>query len=176
MAKFKKILTGNKSAMSCPICRSTPNDFNNMENFRNGKFNPKEPKDSIHGCQPLHAIINCFNCCLHISYKDHIKRWQGTKEFKEGIKDRKEIILKRLENAFGIKFDRPKAGGAGNTTTGGLCRRAFSEPEKLANALMLEPNLIKNFSIILGILNSHDDINVEKFDDLCKKTMIAILN
>ncbi|CAG9804114.1 unnamed protein product [Chironomus riparius] len=130
----------------------------------------------IFGCQPLHAIINTFNGLLHISYKKEIMAWRSNKGTKKRVDDRKKKILEQLEKSFGIKFDKPRSGGSGTSTTGKLCRVAFNNPDKLAAALELDVDLIKNLSIILKVLNSHEDIDHEKFGDFCKNTYKLIVS
>ncbi|KAG5680627.1 hypothetical protein PVAND_010121 [Polypedilum vanderplanki] len=154
------------SSQSCPVCEATPKDFLNRE-----KCIPKN-EGLIHGLQPLHAIINVFNFLLHVAYKMDNKTWQArTSEQKKNVADRKIEIQQRLKNAFGITFDVPRTGGFGNTTTGNLCRRVFAEPEKLAEALCLDAEMVTNFSTILGVLNCKEEIDVIKLHELCQQTI-----
>lgn len=172
--KILNILTGTGS-QTCPFCKKNPNDFNILENLNNIDFYAN-PENLIFGCQPLHAIINTFNGLLHISYKKEIMAWRSNKGTKKRVDDRKKKILEQLEKSFGIKFDKPRSGGSGTSTTGKLCRVAFNNPDKLAAALELDVDLIKNLSIILKVLNSHEDIDHEKFGDFCKNTYKLIVS
>jgi len=125
-----------------------------------------------HGCQPLHSTINVFNFILHLAYKKGLLTWRVPKE---KLKTKKLEILKNLERAFAIKFDRPKSGGPGNTTTGKLCRRAFKKPDLLAKELNIEAEIVKNLRILLVLLNSLERIRIEKYGQLCLETQKLII-
>lgn len=63
--KVLNYLTDTKSMQSCPICRATPKQFNNLENKNTQVFLP-DPKSLHYGVSPLHAWIRFLECCLHI--------------------------------------------------------------------------------------------------------------
>lgn len=75
--KVLNILTNTKSSQSCPICKSTPKNFNDFQNIsgQTNKFLP-DPNSLQYGISPLHAWIRSFECCLHIAYRINIKKWQ----------------------------------------------------------------------------------------------------
>jgi hypothetical protein len=163
--KVFNIIMGT-SSQKCPVCSKTAKDFCDPK-----KCIPKED-GLLFGCQPLHAIINSFNFLLKLSYRLENMEWAArTQQQKDNVRERKADIQERLRNAFGITFDMPRAGGFGNTTTGNLCRRAFAEPEKLAEALGLDVILVKNLSIILAVLNCKEEIEVDKLQQLCQETL-----
>ena len=72
--KVLNIITGKKSMQTCPICHATPRTFNDLSNKTNGTFLPNS-NALMHGISPLHAWIRIFECCLHISYRIHLKVW-----------------------------------------------------------------------------------------------------
>lgn len=158
------------SSQSCPMCESKPTEFMSIDNITNGKFTIKEGR-TLFGIQPLHAVINTFNGLLHIAYKNDVRSWRSTKVTKENIKIKKEVILKSLEREFAIKFDRPKSGGSGTTTTGQVCRKVFAHPERLAKTLGINEELVVNLATVLNVLLSQSEIKEkEKFNELCIKT------
>lgn len=166
--KILNILT-HTGSQTCPFCGATPKDFNNLQKLINGDFEPTEEFLKF-GLSPLHANINIFNCLLHLSYKLLIKKWRTNASDRQKISKRKKEILTKLENSSSIKFDQPRAGGAGNSTTEKDCRKVLNEPEKLAGILELDINLVRNLSIILKVLNAREEINVSKFRELCMRT------
>lgn len=132
--------------------------------------------DALHyGISPLHAWMRFFECLLHISYRMDIKKWKITKDLKPKYLERKQLISDRLYTAFGVRVDLPRAGGAGTSTTGNVCRRAFSKPELLSKVLEINENLVVRFHNILIAINSQDPINPEKIDNYCKETYLCYL-
>lgn len=169
--KVLNTLTGT-SSQQCPVCEIKPKQANNMGNFEKGPdgkavFDPIDESRLLYGISPLHAIINIFNFLLHMSFKLDTKKWRGSKE---DWKLRRTKILKDLYNEFHIVFDQPQAGRAGNSTTGKLCRIAFARPDRLAIILGLDIQLVTNFSIILTVLNCHEEIDYDEFETLCMET------
>ena len=169
--KVLNYLTDTNSA-NCPLCGCKPNDFQLVQNLRNGKFLVKNYSNVI-GCQGLHSIINSFNYLLHLTYKKNIKKWRASQNL---YKERKQYILKKLEVTYGIKFDVPTGGGAGNTTNGKFCRKVFENPASLAQTLELDEKMILNLCIVLWILNSQCTVNIEKFTKLCYDTYIMCID
>lgn len=166
------LLSETKSSQSCPICHCTPKQFNDKDRQ---KFKAKKSA-LIYGCQPLHATINIFNCLLHISYKINLKVWHAKTEQQKGeVKRRKKEVQEVLLNVFKIRVDMPKEGSSGNTTTGAICRKMFAKPEKLANALGIDKNLVRNLAAILIIINSKENIDIDAFDKFCEETYMLYL-
>lgn len=63
--------TVTNSMQSCPICGASPKILNNIEEVKTRQEALK------HGLSTLHAWIRCKECCLHISYKTDIQKWQA---------------------------------------------------------------------------------------------------
>lgn len=134
-------------------------------------------EDALHyGISPLHAWMRFFECLLHISYRMEIKKWKITKDLKAKYLDRKKLVTEKMYEAFGVRVDQPRAGGAGTSTTGNVCRKAFSNPELLSKVLDIDEELIVRFRNILIVINCEDPINPKKMDDYCKETYRRYLN
>jgi hypothetical protein len=162
------------SSQQCPMCRCLPKSFNDMKNFAKGSKTSFEVKDKNcldYGLCSLHSILKAFDLLLKISTKRDLQKWQARgKKDKDAVKERKAEILERLEEAFHVKFEAPRAGGFGNSTTGGLVRKAFADPVKLADALELDRQLVKNLSIIVYVINSRERVNFDAYEKLCMNT------
>lgn len=166
--KVLTYITGSSSMQNCPICGATPNIMNSIEKLEEG-FTANE--DTLYyGISPLHAWIRFFECLLHISYRMEIKQWRVTKDLKLNYLKRKKMVLEALHKAFGFRADQPRSGGKGTSTTGNICRKAFSNPELLSSVLGIEKELIERFRNILIAINCQEAINPEIFDEYCKDT------
>ena len=73
----------------------------------------------------------------------------------------KEEFLDKL----GLTIDKRKDGGAGNTATGNVARRAFENAEVTAEICGVSPQLVKNIHVIWGTLTSGFAIDASKFDN-----------
>lgn len=89
---------------------------------------------------------------------------------------RKKYITAQLYEKFGIRVDQPRAGGSGTSTTGNVCRRAFSNTKLLASILGIDEGLVERFANILITINCQDPVNPEAFDHYCKETYRLYLN
>ncbi|XP_062543340.1 uncharacterized protein LOC134210917 [Armigeres subalbatus] len=166
--KVLNYITGTSSMQNCPICKATPNVMTSLEEFEKGYI--PEIGTLIYGISPLHAWMRFFECLLHISYRMDFKKWQVSKILKEAYLKRKQLIQKRLYDSFGVRVDQPRQGGAGSSTTGNICRRAFSNPNLLSEALNVNEELIHRLWNILIAINCQEPINPEKLDSYCKAT------
>ena len=64
-----------------------------------------------------------------------------------------------MYDAFGLKVGMPRSEGAGTSTTGNVCRKAFSNPGLLSEVLGIDENLIIRFSNILFTINCNNSID-----------------
>lgn len=170
--KVLNVLTNTKSSQSCPICKSTPKNFNDPQNIsgQTNKFSP-DPNSLQYGISPLHAWIRSFECCLHIAYRINIKKWQvRTPEEKRMLAEQKLQIQKSLHDKLGLIVDKPKTGGNGNTNDGNTARRAFQNADIFANCLQIDSRLVHNLKIILVSLSCQLPIDVQKFEEFCIST------
>lgn len=168
--KVLNALTDNANTHACPICGKSSKSFNKKENLNNGFFAPKHQESLKYNVQPLHCIINTFNNLLNISYRLKFKKAQARGDNKTIMKSEKIKIQSKIKEELHILVDMPKDGGAGNTTTGNICRRAFNQPQVLAQILNLNVQLVENISIILSVLNYQEQINNVEFKKLCDNT------
>ena len=72
-----------------------------------------------------------MECCLHISYKLEILKWQARgEEDKASVANRKKKIQNDLRDQLGLVVDVPKSGGSG-TSDGNTGRLFFQDYEKV---------------------------------------------
>lgn len=88
------------------------------------------------------------------------------------IKKQKEIVLQKLKKIMHISPDRPKQ-GFGSTTDGNTARRFFSNPSAAAKATGIDHDIIKMFGVILFVLSSGHEVNVEHFESYCKTSLLC---
>lgn len=163
-------VTNTKSFQSCTCCGATPSQMNQLDNFSNGKFAPN-PSSLNYGISPLHCWIRFFDLILHIAYRMSIKKWQmRTEHDKNALKFRKLEIQEDFIKNFNLRVDMPAAGGSGNSNTGNVARKAFSNPQLLSQTTGVDVNLIQRLFFILIAISCDQLLDVEKFRMFCYDT------
>lgn len=105
----------------------------------------------------------------YTSYRLDIKKWQArSADDKQSVKQRSDKI-KLLFKKEGLIVDKPKP-GYGNTNDGNTTRKFFANADVSAEIIGLDVELIKKIDIILRTLASGYDINLEKFENVCRET------
>lgn len=66
-------ISNNSSHRVCNICIASPTQMNDKSKLATTESIPNMLDN---GLSVLHAIIRCFECILHISYRLPIKSWQ----------------------------------------------------------------------------------------------------
>ena len=150
----------------------------------------KEPlSDSDqHNITITHSYINGCTWFMKVLYRCHChyQKW----EEKAGLKilnKSKDVVRDTIKEKTGLRLDYVcGAGGKGGTSTDGKQgRRFFSDPvNPVINDLLASRSprkhkdnilqLHKQISIILRIISCTRKIDVKKFDEHCKETMINI--
>lgn len=112
----------NSSTQTCGICGATPKVMNDLEKI----FDlPIEEKFYDYGISTLHAWIRCLECCLHISYKLVVQKWQVREpNEKNMVKNRRDEVIQKLKEHLHLLVDIPKQ-GFGTTNDGNTARRFF---------------------------------------------------
>ena len=64
---------------------------------------------------------------------------------------------------MGLTVDVPRSGGAGNSNTGNVARRAFQNEEAFSNITQVDQELIHRIHMMLIAINADVSINVEAF-------------
>lgn len=158
--------TNTTSTMRCYICGLTSKDFNSsLETTL-----PVKDGTLDFGLSILHARIRFFEAILHLAYKAPVKKWQlRSKEEKARVQERKKEIQEEFHRKTGLIVDVPKA-NFGNTNDGNTSRRFFADHELASEITGIDVNLIYRFKIILEVLSSGLEINVEQFSVYAKET------
>jgi len=164
--KVCNALTKTTSTQTCYICGATPKQMNEMSSI------PKDidPLAIKFGLSPLHAWIRCFECLLHISYRLELKKWRLRKEDRNAYEKSKKRIQGLFRKEMGLLVDLPLPGGKGSSNDGNTARRFFEDVDKSSQITGLDKDLIYRFSIILKVISSGFEINVEAFNDYCLGT------
>lgn len=143
--KVHSVLSHTKSSLTCTICKANPKQFNNLENIEK-RFKPK--KGTLNnGVSVMHLWIRSLEFLLHISYRLDVKpkpTWQMRgPDLKKEVKRRKRLIQERFWDKMSLRVDFPSQRGTGNSNSGPVARRAFSEPKILAEILELDVDLVQ---------------------------------
>lgn len=121
--KMFGIVSGS-STQTCGICGATPKIMNDLEKIWSLE---SDPSMYDYGISSLHAWIRCLECCLHISYRIPVQRWQiRNQDEKKQVKERKEHIQRQIKVEMNLLVDIPKQ-GHGTTNDGNTSRRFFSQ-------------------------------------------------
>jgi hypothetical protein len=166
--KVLSFITDNSSMQRCPLCGTGPKDMNDKALFEEGFLAKEECLDF--GIQPLHAWMRFLEHLLHISYRMQLKVWRVLAMHREIYKKTKADVQEKLRKAFNVNVDQPRAGGAGTSNTGNVCRRLFADPQKLSEALGINQELIERYRNILIAVNCQQPLNPEKLGQYCKDT------
>ena len=127
-----KLISPVASAItSCSIFGLTCSKLNNLSLVE--KVAKNIPDDNLkHGLSTLHLWIRSMECCLHISYRMDIKKWQARKEDKEVVKEKQRKVQKELRQSLAINVDIPKSGGSGASNDGNTARSFFKHYKESA--------------------------------------------
>ena len=99
-----------------------------MSNAR-GDFDPK-PGSLEYGASILHFGIRSFEAICHIGYSQDVKKFgvQLTQDEKDKKIVREKKVKAEFKEKLGLIVDQRRDGGAGNTTTGNVARKALANP------------------------------------------------
>lgn len=160
-------VTNTASSQRCYICQAICKEFNDINKVLNNKIN----KDNLQfGISSLHAWIRCFECCLHLSYRLEIKKWQARSDSeKESVNTRKRNIQKGFRLQLGLIVDQPKQ-GFGSTNDGNTARRFFENSTISSSITGVDLDLIKRFHVILQVISCGHDIHLTKFQEFTLNT------
>jgi hypothetical protein len=123
--KVLQELTNSPASSSCPFCHKTYRQISRSD----GDFVPKEGTLQF-GASILHFGLRSFEALCHIAYRQDVKksRVQLTQTEKEIVANREREVKGQFQARLGLIVDQRRDGGAGNTTTGNVVRKAFNHP------------------------------------------------
>lgn len=166
-AKICTYLSEAKSNASCYLCLAKPTEMNNLDNV---KLKSVSTAALDLGLSSLHARINMMECLLHISYRLDFKKWAAKgKEYKDMLEARKKVIQDRFKDELNLLIDIVKQ-GSGTTNDGNTARRFFECPDKTAEITGLDAELVRRFAVILQVITSGEQIDVNKYEAYAFKT------
>jgi hypothetical protein len=153
-------VTNTASTQRCYLCQATSKDFNNIDAMINRKITEVNLQ---FGISILHAWIRFFECCLHISYRLEIRKWQArSAEEKNNVSTRKKNIQLGFRHQLGLIVDQPKP-GFGSSNDGNTARRFFEEASVSSLITGVDQELIERFHILLQVISSGNEINLVNF-------------
>ncbi len=123
--KVLQELTNCPASSSCPLCHKTYRQIASSE----GDFEPKEGALQF-GASILHFGLRSFEALCHIGYRQDLKksRVQLSGPEKEILANRERDVKAKFLQKLGLIVDQRRDGGAGNTSTGNVARKAFDHP------------------------------------------------
>ena len=116
-------LTSNPASSSCPICHKTYRQIAKPD----GDFTPKEGALEF-GASILHFGIRSFDAICNMGYRQDVRKSRipnFSQVEKQQIADREKTVKAQFLEKLGLVVDQRRDGGAGNTTTGNVARKAF---------------------------------------------------
>lgn len=159
-------VTSTSSAQRCFLCQATSKQFNDID----GILEREVENNLCFGLSILHVWIRFFECCLHLSYKLDLKKWQArSKEEKKMVEIRKKIIQKGFRLQLELMVDQPKAGFE-SSNDGNTAWRFFENSTTSAVITGVDENLIKRFHVLLQAISSGYEINAQKFQEYALET------
>jgi len=92
-----------------------------------GDFIPK-PGSLEFGASILHFGLRAFEAICHIGYGQDVKKFgvQLTQDEKKKKETRERKVKAEFKEKLGLIVDQRRDGGAGNTTTGNVARKALA--------------------------------------------------
>lgn len=164
--KVAKVLSKTKSYQRCQCCLALPTEMNVLSNLLDGEF--AITNQFPHTIGTLHTIINVVSMFYNIACRKEIKKWQVRGD-KDKIQLRKNVAFykERIFKATGVKYDEPRQGGSGTSSTGGACRKMLENPKKLAEVLELNEDFVCRVAVLLKVISCKTPINSKKFGEYC---------
>lgn len=165
--KVCNAVADNAATQRCYLCKATSKNFNDLDKML--KLEVIDDYLNL-GLSSLHAWIRCFECCLHLSYKLDIKKWQArTAEEKTIVKNRKKATQESFKKNLGLIVDQPKP-GFGSSNDGNTARRFFQNATISAEITGVDVRLITRFHSILQAISSGRTIDTPRFRDYALET------
>jgi len=92
------------------------------------------------------------------------------KEDKIKFDEQKKDVQQRMKDEFHVRIDQPRAGGAGTSDTGAVARKLLKEPEKLAEVLHLDKDVVKRISVVMNAVCCGEKLDPKRFGAYCEET------
>ena len=161
--KAKSAVTDTTSCLRCFLCGATPKAFNDIDNLI-ANFPTNEELLVYGSICDFHAWCRSFDAINSLSDKLPLKKWRVTKkEEKDIVEGRKKNRQKKYKEEMSLDVDVPRSGGAGNSNTGNVARRAFQDEEAFARITEVDQGLIHNIHTLLICINADAPIDLNKF-------------
>lgn len=151
--------SSTSSTERCHLCESTLKEFNKIEDILQKKV-VEEVRFSI---SVPHVWIRFFECCVQLSYRLDIKKWQArTKEDKDSVEKRKAIIHEGFDLQLGLILDHPEA-EFGNSNDDYAARYFFRKALVSAEITGIDQCIITRFHAILQAISCGHTVDTEKY-------------
>jgi hypothetical protein len=82
----------------------------------------------------------------------------------------KKEVQEKMKSLLGLNVDQVRPGGAGNSNTGNVARKAFQNPKQFAAATGVDEDLINRFRVILISISCQFPLDPEKLKHYCLET------
>lgn len=165
--KVCNAITETSSTQKCFICGASSRSFNDIDSMLTREV---KTENLEFGLSVLHGWIRFFENLLHLAYKLPLKKWQARgDDDKIVVAENKKRIQKEFKDRCGLIIDKPKP-GFGNSNDGNTARRFFQNPEISAEITKIDVQLIKKMHIIMIVVASGYEIDVEEFKNFAIDT------
>ena len=161
--KAKNACTETGSSLTCFVCGASAKHFNKLEDLAT-LFKTDPSKLVYGGIADLHAWLRSFDAINSLSDKLTLKKWRVTSNSdKAQVAARKEERQKKFKDKLGLIVDVPKSGGAGNSNTGNVARKAFQDEAAFSEITGVDQELIHRIHVLLIVINMDLPISEDKF-------------
>lgn len=163
--------TDTTSTMRCYICKASSKQFNDLS-----RHNEVNIKNLSFGLSVLNARIRFLESLLHLSHRIPIQKWHiRSQDDKRIVKERKELIQQKFRSELGLIVDVPKT-QYGNSNDGNTSRRFLANLERSAAITGIDQGLMERFAVVLEVISSGHDKNLENFSRYCLDTAKFYVN
>lgn len=169
--KIANAITDTTSTWKCNICGK------NSSQFRESCETIVNENALKFGISPLHARIRFLEFCLHLAYDIKYRNIHGqdyipvknNADLHKLRKEEKKRIQIEFKEQLGLIIDKPLH-GYGSSNDGNTARRFFENPEITSAITGIDIDILKRYKILLTVINSKKQINIEKFESFTKET------
>lgn len=154
-------------SQSCFICLRSSYDLN----LPIESHDSYDPNLFEFGLSPLHGYMRVMEHLLKVAYRLCLAepKWRVPKKHKSEVTEREKAINQALKEQLGLHINEPRQKG-GNSNSGNTARTFFAKREAVAEITGLNLELLERLSVILKLINSKADINVEAYAKYAEDT------
>ena len=168
-----RILWAGKTSMStCLNCGALPKEM--AHRYQNKPIIESTLK---FGMSSMHLRVRAMEWCCKAKLYQDMETWYLPAEW-QFLKDARMVEMQiSAKELLGLDLYKVLPGAVGNSNTGNTSRKAFANPKEFAKILDGDETIEEIISLlarVLNAVNSKEDIDPNKLQALCNKTLDLI--